>query len=80
MSELMDADAWMHHVLNYKTPLDVCEKRFRTFSLMQDKFIRDELQKRIIPNMEIWGYADAADAYKKILELLESVIADKQKI
>ena len=41
MSELMEADAWMHMVLSDKTPIVVCEKRFRSFTITQDIFIRD---------------------------------------
>ena len=56
MSNLMEADAWMHMVLSSSTTLDVCEKRFREFTLMQDRFIRDEIQRNIIPDLEKRGY------------------------
>lgn len=77
MSNLMEADAWMHMVLSASTPLDVCEKRFREFTLMQDRFIRDEIQKNIIPDLEKRGYVDSAEAYRKILAVLENIIAEK---
>ncbi len=78
MSNLMEADAWMHMVLSSGTPLHVCEKRFREFTLAQDSFIRDEIQKNIIPDLEKRGYEDSAEAYKKILAVLENIIAEKQ--
>lgn len=78
MSNLMEADAWMHMVLSSKIPLDACEKKFQEFSLMQDTFIRDEIQNKTIPDLEKRGYEDSAEAYKKILAVLEKVIAQKQ--
>ncbi len=80
MSNLMEADAWMHMVLSFRTPLDVCEKKFREFTLMQDSFIRDEIRKNIIPDLEKRGYEDSAEAYKKILAILEDIIAEKQRL
>ena len=77
MSNLMEADAWMHMVLSSSTTLDVCEKRFREFTLMQDRFIRDEIQRNIIPDLEKRGYVDSAEAYRKILAVLENIIAEK---
>ena len=77
MSNLMEADAWMHMVLSSSTSLDVCEKRFREFTLMQDRFIRDEIQRNIIPDLEKRGYVDSAEAYRKILAVLENIIAEK---
>ena len=77
MSNLMEADAWMHMVLSSSTTLDVCEKRFREFTLMQDRFIRDDIQRNIIPDLEKRGYVDSAEAYRKILAVLENIIAEK---
>ena len=78
MSELMEADAWMHMVLSSETPLDVCEKRFKEFSLNQDVFIRDEIQNRIIPDLKKRGFTDSVEAYKQILSILEKIITQKQ--
>lgn len=78
MSDLLKADAWMHMVLSSETPLDVCEKRFQEFTLMQDTFIRGEIQNNIIPYLEKRGYEDSAEAYKKILAVLDKIIAEKQ--
>ena len=78
MSDLLKADAWMHMVLSSKTPLDICEKRFQDFTLMQDTFIKGEIQNIIIPNLEKSGYEDSAEAYKKILAVLDKIIAEKQ--
>ena len=49
MSDLIRADVWMHMVLSHTTPLNVCERKFREFSLEADKFIRKEITERIIP-------------------------------
>ena len=78
MNHLIAADAWMHNVLSYKTPLDVCKRRFQEFTLEQDIFIKDEIQNGVIPDLEKRGYEDAVEAYKKILVVLEYIIADKQ--
>ena len=78
MSDLMRADCWMQMVLSYDTPINVCEKRFREFSLEADFFIRNELRNRVIPNAENSGHLTVAEGYKKILTVLEKVIAQKQ--
>lgn len=78
MSNLIEADAWMHNVLSSRTPLDVCKEKFQEFTLAQDIFIRDEMQNNVIPDLEKRGYEDSAEAYKKILAVLEYIIADKQ--
>ena len=77
MSDLMEADAWMHMVLSSSTSLDICEKKFQEFTLMQDIFIRDEIQNNIIPDLERRGYVDSVKAYKQILAVLENVMAEK---
>lgn len=78
MSDLIRADSWMHMVLSYNTPLNVCEKRFREFSLEADQFIRKEIKNRIIPESEKRGDKESAEAYNKILAVLEKVIAEKK--
>ena len=76
MSELMKADAWMHFVFSYSTPLDVCERKFREFSLAQDIFIRDELKRPIHPAIK--DIAEVEEAREKILNVLNEIIAEKQ--
>ncbi len=78
MNDLIAADAWMHNVLSASTPIDVCKKRFREFNLVQDTFIRNEIQNVIIPQLYKWGDMDAVEAYEKMLVLLEEIIAEKQ--
>lgn len=78
MSDLVRADAWMHMVLSYNTPLNVCERNFREFSLEADIFVRREIADRIIPEAEKRGDKESAEAYRKILAVLEKVIAEKQ--
>lgn len=78
MSDLISADAWMHMVLSYDTPLKVCERRFREFSLEADLFMRRELADRIIPEAEKRGDKVSVEAYSKILAVLEKVIAEKK--
>lgn len=78
MCNLIEADTWMHNVLSARTPLDVCKKKFQEFSLVQNVFIRDEIQNNVIPDLEKSGYKDSAEAYKRILVVLEYIIADKQ--
>ncbi len=78
MSDLIRADAWMHMVLSDSTPLNVCERRFREFSLEADCFIQKEITDRIIPEAEKRGDKESAEAYRKILAVLERVIAEKQ--
>ena len=77
MSDLMRADSWMHMVLSNNTPLDVCEKRFREFSLEADHFIWNEIKNRIIPEAEKRGDIESILAYKKILATLEKIIEEK---
>lgn len=76
MSDLISADAWMHMVLSYDTPLNVCERRFREFSLEADLFVRREIADRIIPEAEKRGDKVSVEAYRKILAVLEKVIAE----
>lgn len=78
MSDLIRADAWMHMVLSYDTPLNVCERHFREFSLESDQFIRKEIKNRIIPEAEKRGDQESVEAYRKILAVLEKVIEEKQ--
>lgn len=78
MNDLFVADAWMHNVLSSNTPMDVCEKKFREFNLIQNTFIRNEIQNVIIPELYKRGYMDAVETYKKMLVLLEEIIAEKQ--
>jgi len=78
MSDLLRADAWRHMVGSYNTPLNVCEKRFRGFSLEADLFMRKEIVNRIIPEAEKRGDKESMEAYSKILEVLDSVIAEKK--
>lgn len=78
MNDLVRADAWMHMVLSYSTPLNVCEKNFREFSPEADCFIRKEITDRIIPEAEKRGDKESMEAYSKILEVLDRVIAEKK--
>lgn len=78
MSDLIRADSWMHMVLSYNTPLNVCEKRFREFSLDADFFVRRELADRIIPEAEKRGDKESVEAYSKILAVLDKIIAEKK--
>lgn len=78
MNDLIAADAWMHYVLSSNTPIDVCKKRFQEFNLIQDTFIRNEIQNVIIPQLYKRGNMDAVKAYEKMLVLLEEIIAKKQ--
>lgn len=77
MSDLMRADSWMHMVLRYDTPLNICEKRFREFSLEADSFIMKELKDRIILDAKNAGYFYVAEGYEKILSALEKEISQK---
>lgn len=76
MSELMTADCWLHFVFSYSTPLDVCEKRFREFSLAQDIYIRNELKSPVHPAIK--NITEVEEAREKILNLLNEIIAEKQ--
>lgn len=78
MSDLISADAWMHMVLSFDTPLNVCERRFREFSLDADFFVRRELADRIIPEAEKRGDKESVEAYRKILAVLDKIIAEKK--
>lgn len=76
MSELMRADYWLQYVFSYSTPLDVCERRFREFSLAQDIFIRDELKRPIHPAIK--NITEVEEEREKILNLLNEIIAEKE--
>ena len=78
MSDLISADAWMHMVLSLDTPIKVCERRFREFSLDADYFVRRELADRIIPEAEKRGDKESVEAYSKILAVLDKIIAEKK--
>ena len=78
MSDLISADAWMHMVLSFDTPLNVCERRFREFSLEADYFVRREIADRIIPEAEKRGDKVSVESYSKILAVLEKVITEKK--
>lgn len=78
MGDLISADAWMHMVLSFDTPLNVCERRFREFSLEADYFVRREIADRIIPEAEKRGDKVSVESYSKILAVLEKVITEKK--
>lgn len=78
MSDLMRADSWMHMVLRYDTPLTICEKRFREFSLEANSFIQREIADRIIPEAENRGDEESREAYGRILAVLEKIIKEKK--
>ncbi len=77
MSDLIGVDAWIHNVFSSRLPLDVCEKRFKEFSLEGDRFILREIKNCMIPDAEKRGYVEAIESYHQMINLLEQCIEEK---